>query len=349
MKFSGTYSVNGGSPEPARISFLPEKLSIHLLQQAGPDRIVYWYYEQVAADSTADRVFVHLDHPPQVIHFADREPAAELNGRIKGSRKKIITKRRSTSFKVFGGLLLFFIIAFFWFVPWIAGIFANRFPVDYEKQMGDQMFASMKETLEIDAAKTVYLNQFFDALRVPSAYNIRITVVQSSETNAFAMPGGHIVVYDRLLEGLRTYPELAALLMHEFVHVQHRHSLKSLFRNLSSSLFFALVIGDASAVGNVLINNAGALKNLSYSRRLEREADEEGSRLLAQRKIDCNGFVRLFQFLQQENKVEKSEWASSHPDLQKRIDNIRENRVCKQQNADHHLLETLFGKIKNPS
>ena len=212
------------------------------------------------------------------------------------------------------------------------------------------MFRSIEARFEVDAARTAYINDFFSSLDVPSDYAIRITVVDNNESNAFAMPGGHIVVYSKLLDGLNSYPELAALLLHEYAHVQNRHSLKSMFRSLSYSILLALVVGDLSAVGGVLINNASNLENLSYSRSLEKEADENAASLMAARRIDCDGFIRLFQFLQRENKNEVSEWISSHPDLNKRMRNIREHKGCSQQTtSQHELLQVLFAKLKNPS
>ena len=165
--------------------------------------------------------------------------------------------------------------------------------------------------------------------------------------NAFALPGGHIVVYDKILQGMGSYEELAALLAHEFTHVENRHTIKTVFRQLGSKVFLSLILGGATAVGSVIVDNADQLKSLSYSRSLEKEADENGVRLLAERKIDCAGFVRLFQMLKKEtNGAKVSEWMSSHPDLDKRIQNIRDNAFCKnaalkKDTALHHTFLML--------
>jgi predicted Zn-dependent protease len=181
-------------------------------------------------------------------------------------------------------------------------------------------------------------------MQIPSEYNVQIVVVKGDVLNAFALPGGHIVVYDKLLYNLDSYPQLAALLSHEFTHVENRHTIKTLFRQLGSKIFLSLIVGDATAVGGVVINNADQLKTLSYSRRLEKEADQNGVRLLAERKIDCGGFVRLFQILKKETDgaAETSEWISSHPNLDNRIRNIEENPFCKNNtprtdSSLHHL------------
>ena len=350
MNLSATYSLNGAAPVPATVVMLKDRLQINLLDEGDVPRSFYWYYEQVAQRKENPFSFTYLDYPPQVLHLASAEAAAQLKERAQGSRNRIFTRRRATFFKVTGGIVAMLLFLFFILVPWIAQTLAGRFPVSYEKRIGEQMYRSLEGSFDVDTARTNHINDFFRSLNVPSHYDIRITVVKNNESNAFAMPGGHIVVYSRLLEGLNSYPELAALLLHEYAHVQNRHSLKSLFRSLSYSIFLSLILGDASAVGGVLINNASNLEHLSYSRSLEKEADETGAALMAERRIDCDGFTRLFRFLQKETRTEVSEWISSHPDMNKRISHIRQYKACRQQTAtQHEPLHQIFSMLKNPS
>jgi predicted Zn-dependent protease len=239
-------------------------------------------------------------------------------------------------------------LAYFVLVPWLASAMASSFPVSYEKQMGEGIYASVKQGYEVDAQRTAYINEFFKELNFPSNYDVRITVVKNKVANAFALPGGNIVVHDKILAGIGSYEELAALLAHEFTHVENRHSLRTMFRQLSGRVFIALLLGDAGAVSTVLVGNAEHLKNLSYSRSLEKEADEDGAELLVQRNIDCNGFVRLFQFLKKEVKgPQPSEWLSSHPELDKRMENIRKYTSCQQSSPiQNPELKTLFLRLK---
>ena len=100
---------------------------------------------------------------------------------------------------------------------------------------------------------------------VPTAYRIRITVVNDNVVNAFALPGGRIVVYTALLKQIKSYPELAALLSHEFTHINNKHSTKSIFRRLGSKVFIGLLFGRFGTVTSVLVNHADNLKSLTYS------------------------------------------------------------------------------------
>ena len=168
--------------------------------------------------------------------------------------------------------------------------------------------------------------------------------------NAFAMPGGNIIVYDKIIAGMNGYEELAALLSHEFTHVNKRHTTRALFRQQASSLFISIIFGDVGTIGNVIVSSADDLKGLSYSRKLEKDADLNGVKILSERKIDCNGFIHLFELLEKEiteTGGEPTEWISSHPDIEKRIAYTRSNSLFNKSGVEiNETLKTLFMKIK---
>jgi predicted Zn-dependent protease len=200
-------------------------------------------------------------------------------------------------------------------------------------------------TAQEDKDATVVLNEFFKELKVTTEYNIRITVVNSEIVNAFALPGGNIVVYSALLKQIRTYPELAALLSHEFTHVNNKHPTKSIFRQLGSRVFLSLLFGKFGSVTSVMIDQADRFKTLKYSSRLEKEADIEGLALLKERKIDPEGFAALFKHLKNAAPESVSpEFLNSHPDIDKRVEYIREA----SKNAmveENKQLKTIFEKL----
>lgn len=329
--------------QDATLQLLKDKLCISL----NDGRKIFWYYEQVRRENVY--TFRYAEYPPQSLQVSTSVLADELEMRTKRSSKKANVGKIAPLAKVLLVFLAIILLAYFLLVPWIASALANRFPVSYEKTIGDQAFQAMKSSFVIDEKRTAYINDFFGQMDVPSRYNVQITVVKGDVVNAFALPGGHIVVYDKIIEGLQSYPELAALLAHEFTHVENRHTVRTMLRQFSSSVFLSLIMGDATAVGGVILNNAEELKSLSYSRSLEKEADENGARLLAERDIDCAGFVRLFQLLKKESgTVQPTEWLSSHPDLNKRIGTIQDNVFCKNSTPSANAtLEALFKKVKS--
>lgn len=356
--YNAIYNLQGHEPQAATIIFLKDKLSIGLTDEFGKPKVVYWFYDKIIREQfrKAGTVVVrHEGYPAQSIEVSYKEFADKLEDEFKKMDRSFIRKIFTPgavslirfSF-IFFGLLT---AAYFLIVPWLAVRMANKVPVSFEEKMGNGLFDALKSGMKIDNSKTAILNDFFAALNIPSKYNIRLSVVNEDVVNAFAMPGGNIVVYDKLLNGMNSYEELAALLSHEFTHVNNKHTTKSLFRQLGSTVFLSVLIGDVGALSSVIIGNADRLKGLSYGRSLEKEADLNGLQLLSDRKIDCNGFIKLFDLLQKEENVvggrAPAEWISSHPDLQKRIEYVKSNELYNLRGVEkNETLQTLFLKLK---
>jgi beta-barrel assembly-enhancing protease len=344
VQSTGTYYYDGKGVS-ATVLLQKHRLLIQIPRDGGLTDVI-WYYDQVMKGE--GNRFLYPGHPQQELLLSSPTFAEELTGHIALQTKSVRHHRGSTLLKVLIALLVLGALFYFVAMPRIASGLANRVSVDYEKQLGESMYRSMRSSFTVDEKRTALINEFFRQLQTTSPYHIRITVVKGDIANAFAIPGGRIVVYDKLLSGITSYPELAALLSHEFVHVQNRHTLRSLFRQLSSKLFLSLFLGNLDVAGAVLIQNTEQLKDLSYSRSLETEADEEGAALLAKRGIDCNGFVRLFQLLQKEiTGTNIPEFINSHPNLDKRIKNVQMQSYCKgQQPINDDTLRGLFLQIK---
>ena len=316
-----------------------------LVLQLEPGKETYWYYDQIMKIDTIR--FSYPGYPKQLLTLHTTSFATQLTAAMQQQTSGLRRHRGSTLLKLLVIAVVIGLLFYFFALPRLAAGMAGKVPLSYEKELGDKMYQSLSTTFKTDPAKTAYINQYFDALAIPSQYRIQITVVKSDIPNAFAMPGGHIVVYDQILKGMRSHEELAALLAHEYMHVEKRHSLRSMFRQLSSKVFFTLLIGDISVAGTVLLQNADDLKQLSYSRELETESDEQGARLLADRNISCNGFVGLFQLLKKEtNGADTYEWFNSHPDLEKRIQHIKDLPYCKENTTTNATLQAIFTRLQ---
>ena len=356
--YNGKYYLQGREEQEATIVILKDKLSIGLRDEYGNPRIVYWPYQEIIRDNFWKRgqsVVRCGTYPVQTIEVNEKEFADKLEAVFKEREKswlsRMLNKNVMGMLRVAVVFLAIIVSAYFWLVPFLAERLAKKVPVSYEEQLGNGLYEALKTGFTVDASKTAYINDFFRELNIETKYAIKITVVKEDVTNAFAMPGGNIVVYDKILAGMKNYEDLAALLSHEFTHINERHTTRSLFRQLGSSLFISIILGDVGTLGNVIINNADNLKGLSYSRNLEKEADMNGLQILSDRKIDCNGFVRLFELLNKEvekNGSQPAEWISSHPDLEKRITNVKTSSLFnKNGTEENETLKTLFLKIKS--
>lgn len=121
--------------------------------------------------------------------------------------------------------------------------------------------------------------------------------------NAFALPGGHVVIFRELLSRADAPDEVAGVLAHELGHVAKRHAEAQLIRSLGMELLLSLATGGGSG-GDSFGSFAGLLAILSYSRSAEAEADAFGLQTLANADIDPLGLKRFF------DKIAKEEAGS---------------------------------------
>ncbi len=143
----------------------------------------------------------------------------------------------------------------------------------------------------------------------PSGYTFRVIVARGPVVNAFAAPGGYIVVYQGLLDEMQSSEEFAGVLAHEMQHVIHKHSTRAIARQLSGGALLSLMAMDSSA-----IQGAAQLMNLRYQREDEEEADTDGLQLLVRARIRPDGLYTLLRRLQIEGKAgEMPAYLSSHP------------------------------------
>ena len=113
--------------------------------------------------------------------------------------------------------------------------------------------------------------------------------------NAFALPGGRVVLFRGLIEDAGDPGEVAGVLAHEIGHVTHRHGTQAILRSLGLEVLFGLMLGE---LGEGLFGGIGAsLLSLSYSRDAEVEADRVALVLLGDTGIGARGLAAFFKRL----------------------------------------------------
>ena len=352
--YFGSYQQQGLTATETTVLVFEKNLSIGYKAGDGSNAMVSWLIRDLEArfdPSTAVSVIRNRVQPGEL--RIEGPDAAKHIGELQAEQQKPWHHKRSgkewirNSLLVAGLLGLLFLL-YLLLVPWISQQLASRVSVKTESQMGDAVYDAMGLSAIEDTAATRTLNEFFKAMAVPSAYDIKITVVDEPVMNAFALPGGRIVVYKPLLQKIQSYPELAALLSHEFIHIQNRHATKSIFRRLGSKVFLGLLFGRVGSVTAILVNHADNLKNLTYSRKLEKEADMDGLSILLERKIDPSGFTDLFRHLKEAAPASGlPEFLGSHPDTDKRIGYIQAASSGVNVQEDEGL-KLIFMQLKQP-
>ena len=133
-------------------------------------------------------------------------------------------------------LLAAILLFYFLILPWLADRTAMNFPKEQEVSLGAELKKHYLLSERIDTKKTRLLNEFASKLDLGNDYPADYTVVDSDIVNAYALPGGPIVVYAGIIKKMQTPEELAGILAHERSHVLRHHSTRSIFQNLSKRI-----------------------------------------------------------------------------------------------------------------
>jgi Zn-dependent protease with chaperone function len=351
--YFGSFTPSPGSAAvESTVLVFDKNLSIGFRHADGSNTMINWLLKEVEVQHDFGRQATRIKNTklPGELIIDGKDAAAyirDLQAELqKPWHKKSSGKDWMRNSALFLGIIGVLVLLYLLIVPWLSEKLASKVSVNTEQQLGDAVYDAMGFSSLEDKEATMVVNDFFTALKIPTAYNVRISVVNDNVVNAFALPGGRIVVYSALLKQISSYPELAALLSHEFTHVNNKHSTKSIFRRLGSKVFLGLLFGRFGNVTSVLVNHVDDLKSLKYSRKLEKEADTDGLNILAERKIDPKGFSDLFEHLKAAAPLNSMpEFLASHPDVDKRISYIQE--LAKGATVvENEQLKAIFDKLK---
>lgn len=201
----------------------------------------------------------------------------------------------------------------------VADWLIQHISVQQEARIGDMVLAQSRLSMQlIDSGPSVEaLAQIGAKLTTNSPHRYRWFVANEKAINAFAAPGGVVVVNAGLLRAISSPEELAGVLAHEIAHAELRHSLKGVVKSLGLRAIASLALGDYG--GTALAEGFKKLTELGFSREAEREADQEGLRRLVAARIDPQGMVRFFELLEKEQQLTPPEFLSTHPSNAERI------------------------------
>lgn len=157
----------------------------------------------------------------------------------------------------------------------------------------------------------------------------RFAAVDASAVNAFAAPGGIIMVTRGMLNSISNEAELACVLGHEISHVSRRHHLSVLRKSLlaeagASALSVSSKSGGGGMLKQQLLSEGRELFTHALDRSAEREADEDGVLLAAKAGYDpgsCLTFMQRLASGKQEGGA-LDELYKTHPPAQERVDNV---------------------------
>ena len=282
--------------------------------------------------------FKHPRYPDITFYTTDKKILKDPNLHYHDHAKKSVkdvNKKRAVNWSVWAGIAGFFIllvlVVFLLIKPMVRSL-ANQVPPEWEKEVGDQLFdqVTLGRHMVKDSLLIVELTQTLQPIVKAvddSSFRFKFFIVEDPTLNAFALPGGNIVIHSGLIAKSASWEELCGVLGHEISHVTERHHVRGIISNMGIFVVLSAVIGDASALFGTLAQAGGSLSSLMYSREYETEADEKGWEYLMKANINPSGMISFFKKLQKEYPIEKNteeitEILSSHPATQERIDNL---------------------------
>jgi predicted Zn-dependent protease len=163
-----------------------------------------------------------------------------------------------------------------------------------------------------------------------SDYHWEMAIVETDQVNAFVMPGGKIVVYEGILKAARNQHQLAAVIGHEIAHVTAGHTKSKLLQGRPAQIgvaVAAVLLGGGHYGATYTAQEAlsqGAMYGLvlPYKRSQETEADVLGLEYMAQAGFDPRESVPVWQNMNEIAGEARSEFSSTHPSSDKRIDSL---------------------------
>ena len=179
-------------------------------------------------------------------------------------------------------------------------------------------------------------------------------ILDSDEINAFAAPGGLILVTRGLLRCCKSEDAVAAVLAHEVGHVQHRHGIRAIRRSRLTSA--ASIIGVEAArhagspeLGQLVNHFEGSINDIivtmvnnGYSRDFERESDQVAVGILQRTGYDDRALVAMLEEMGDRLRPDAKDFAATHPTPAERIATIEPNLVSTAERPVSRARQTRF-------
>ena len=171
------------------------------------EQSIRWEIDQIKLNDTGSALntFHYGDFPHQSVEIEDPTFIDDLRQKYPNQDfvNKTYHRVLTGGWKVMSGLAVLTLLVFAFFalvvVPNSAALIAGQIPRSFETKLGENGYQVFMATAQEDVKRSLLVNRFARQVDFYTDYPIRITVVESSEINAFALPGGRIVIFSGLL------------------------------------------------------------------------------------------------------------------------------------------------------
>jgi Zn-dependent protease with chaperone function len=225
-------------------------------------------------------------------------------------------------FILLGGLLIL-VVTIYILLGLSVEMLVTRITPQTEQKIA-AMFLNKFDLLDDEDQESAYLQQLVDKMAEKSCvtlpYQIKVHLVDDSETiNAMALPGGHIIVFRKLLDIMESENELSFVLAHEIGHFQNRDHLRGMGRSLVFAFLSTVLRAPGKSVSN-LVTRTVRITESAFSRDQESAADAIGLQILNCSYGHVNGATHFFKHMPKTlDPGHLGHYFASHPEHEKRI------------------------------
>lgn len=318
----------------------------------------------------SDRVifFTHPGRPDITIHTTDHaivhDPVLAAYPELVSQMGAMRKKKRTASLILLSivGALFLAIAGLVVAKDRIVFAIASAVPTEWETKLGDTLLEQVIKPQgalhdpELEKQLAIITAPLVDGIG-DSRYPLKFYIIENPTPNAFAIPGGNVVIHSGLLLLADRPEEVAGVLAHEIAHVTQRHGFRGIISSLGLYQLVQIFIGDATGLVAVLASNSSFLMDRKFSRDFEREADAKGWEYLMRANIQPQGMIEFFEKLQIEEKkmtenipvvgaASTLSIVSTHPATEERLESLRARWADVKTKTGFHTFELNYPAFK---
>ncbi len=175
--------------------------------------------------------------------------------------------------------------------------------------------------------------------------SVKIHLLDKSDINAFALPGGHLIVYSGLITASDNQAELSGVLCHEIAHIQLNHVMRKLVQEIGLSVVISMTTNKGST--EIIKQAAKLLSSSAFDRKLEKEADLKAVDYLIQAEINPESFANFLYRLagEQGEAMKYLSWIGTHPESKARAEYLVEYFRNKPFQKKPVLTDSIWDKV----
>lgn len=297
-----------------------DSTALHIDARGDGRRLATWPFASVSLDELQEGGVAHAhcrELPLALLSITEPALADALRARVGRSTALAARSNRVLHGFAYAVLTALVALAFYFAIPHLARGIAQRIPLEYEREIGANLLLLISRDYCHDDQADAALAALERRLDPRDEVDAELHVMRSGSQNAFALPGGVVVVTAALLEEAKGPDEVAGVLAHELEHVRQRHVLTHFVRGTLLATAWSVAVGDYAGLMVVDPTTAFQIVNLRFSRDEEALADAGAARSLDAAGISRRGLSDFFERLRAKTDAIPA-WLSNHPSSESR-------------------------------